>query len=107
MPDECPRCADGRTRAAYHRRQAVLVRLDRRDFLKLFGGGLLVCLVDLPILPQESGHTFGSHELPKDIAAWLYIAADGHVTVFTGKVEVGQNIAPRWHNRLQKNFEFR
>ena len=67
-------------------------RLDRRDFLKLFGGGLLVCLVDLPILPQESGHTFGGHELPKDVAAWLHIAADGHVTVFTGKVEVGQNI---------------
>ena len=67
-------------------------RLDRRDFLKLFCGGLLVCLADLPILSQESGRTFGSHELPKDIAAWLYIAADGLVTVFTGKVEVGQNI---------------
>jgi isoquinoline 1-oxidoreductase len=67
-------------------------RLDRRDFLKLFGGGLLVCLANLPFWAQESGHTFGSHELPKDIAAWLYIAADGRVTVFTGKVEVGQNI---------------
>jgi CO/xanthine dehydrogenase Mo-binding subunit len=32
------------------------------------------------------------HELPKDVGAWLHIAADGHVTVFTGKVEVGQNI---------------
>ncbi len=67
-------------------------RLDRRDFLKLFGGGLLVCLADLPAWTQESGRNFGSHELPKDIAAWLSIAADGRVTVFTGKVEVGQNI---------------
>ncbi len=67
-------------------------RLDRRDFLKLFGGGLLICLADARAWPQESGRTFGGHELPKDIAAWLHIAADGRVTVFTGKVEVGQNI---------------
>ncbi|MGC2511490.1 MAG: hypothetical protein WA430_13045, partial [Acidobacteriaceae bacterium] len=45
-------------------------RLDRRDFLKLFGGGLLVCLTDLPGVAQESGRTFGGHELPADIAAW-------------------------------------
>ena len=67
-------------------------RLDRRDFLKLFGGGLLVCLTDLPGVAQESGRTFGGHELPTDIAAWLAIAPDSRVTVFTGKVEVGQNI---------------
>ena len=29
---------------------------------------------------------------PKDVGAWLHIAADGKVKVFTGKVEVGQNI---------------
>ena len=44
------------------------------------------------MLAQESGRTFGSHELPTDIAAWLAIAPDSKVTVFTGKVEVGQNI---------------
>ena len=27
-----------------------------------------------------------------DVAAWLHIAEDGRVTVYTGKVEVGQNI---------------
>ncbi|MES2220560.1 MAG: molybdopterin cofactor-binding domain-containing protein [Acidobacteriota bacterium] len=67
-------------------------RVDRRDFLKLFGGGLLVCLTERSILAQESGRTFGSHELPDDIAAWLAIAPDSQVTVMTGKVEVGQNI---------------
>ena len=41
---------------------------------------------------QESGHGFGGHELPQEISAWLHIAADGKVQVFTGKVEVGQNI---------------
>jgi isoquinoline 1-oxidoreductase len=66
--------------------------LDRRDFLKVLGGGLLVCLTYTPAWTQESGGSFGSHELPKDIAAWLHIGADGQVKVFTGKVEVGQNI---------------
>ena len=66
--------------------------LDRRDFLKLFGGGLLICACAPKAVAQESGRRGGSHELPKDIAAWLGIGADGHVTVFTGKVEVGQNI---------------
>ena len=67
--------------------------LDRRSFLKVFGGGLLVCLTDLPTaFAQESGRGFGAHDVPKDVSAWIHIAADGKVTVFTGKVEVGQNI---------------
>ncbi|HSY91882.1 MAG TPA: molybdopterin cofactor-binding domain-containing protein [Candidatus Binatus sp.] len=68
------------------------IEIDRRDFMKFLGGGLLVCLTPLPSLTQESGRTFGGHELPKDISAWLHIDADGRVKVFTGKVEVGQNI---------------
>lgn len=67
-------------------------RLDRRDFLKVLGSGILVCLSPKNAWSQESGRTFGGHELPKDINAWLHIDADGHVKVFTGKVEVGQNI---------------
>jgi isoquinoline 1-oxidoreductase len=74
------------------RPQYLGIEIDRRDFLKVLGGGLLVCLTPLPLLTQESGRGFGSHELPKDISAWLHIDADGHVKVFTGKVEVGQNI---------------
>ena len=66
--------------------------LGRRDFLKLLGGGLLVCLAHGSAWTQESGRAFGGHELPKDVGAWLHIAADGQVKVFTGKVEVGQNI---------------
>ncbi len=71
---------------------AVQTNLDRRNFLKVLGGGLLVCLGAGRISGQESGRTFGSDELPKEISAWLHIAADGKVQVFTGKVEVGQNI---------------
>jgi len=69
--------------------------LDRRDFLKLVGGGLLICLVPHTALSQESGRGgrgWGDHELPKDVSAWIHIDADGKIKVFTGKVEVGQNI---------------
>jgi nicotinate dehydrogenase subunit B len=68
------------------------LEVDRRDFLKLLGGGLLICLVIPSAGSQESGRAFGGHELPKDVGAWLHITADGHVKAFTGKVEVGQNI---------------
>ncbi|HEY7113396.1 MAG TPA: molybdopterin cofactor-binding domain-containing protein [Thermoanaerobaculia bacterium] len=66
---------------------------NRRDFLRVVGGGLLVCLTAPDaVLPQESGRFRGGRELPKDLAAWIHVDKDGAVTVFTGKVEVGQNI---------------
>jgi isoquinoline 1-oxidoreductase len=65
-------------------------QLDRRDFLKLCGGGLLVGL-GASSRAQEAGG-FREHELPKDVSAWVHIGEDSKVTVFTGKVEVGQNI---------------
>jgi len=67
--------------------------LDRRAFLQLFGGGLLVCLTGDHAWAQEAGRGgFARQPVPNDISAWLHIAADNRVTVFTGKVEVGQNI---------------
>ena len=77
---------------------------DRRDFLKLLGGGMLVCLCVPALSAQESGGAARtgteagagagrrSHELPRQLSAWLHVDRDGRVTVFTGKVEVGQNI---------------
>ncbi|HKD16889.1 MAG TPA: molybdopterin cofactor-binding domain-containing protein, partial [Thermoanaerobaculia bacterium] len=69
--------------------------LDRRDFLRMFGGGLLVAAVapEAAAFAQESGRGGrDSHELPKDLSAWISIDTEGRVTVFTGKVEMGQNI---------------
>jgi CO/xanthine dehydrogenase Mo-binding subunit len=67
--------------------------LDRRDFFKMLGGGVVVCLCAGPILSQESGARFHSEDaLPQSVRAWLHIAGDGSVTVYTGKVEMGQNI---------------
>ena len=70
-----------------------LFELDRREFLRLCGGGLLVCAAGPGVLDaQESGRNFGGHQLPQEVSAWIHIDADGKVTVFTGKVEIGQNI---------------
>src|SRR5579872_7562353 len=67
-------------------------QLRRREFFKLLGGGMLVCACAAPGLAQESGKPARDDELPQAISAWLHIAEDGAVTVYTGKVEMGQNI---------------
>jgi nicotinate dehydrogenase subunit B len=64
-------------------------QIDRRDFLGLLGGGLLVSFSSNA---QESGRFRQSEELPQDLDAWLHIGEDGSVTVYTGKAEMGQNI---------------
>jgi nicotinate dehydrogenase subunit B len=69
--------------------------LDRRNFFKFLGAGLLVVSVLKNTgTAQESGGSRrrGEDSLPKEINAWLHIGDDGKVTVYTGKVEVGQNI---------------
>src|SRR3984893_4674171 len=75
-------------RAMYH------FAVDRRDFFKFLGAGVLIVCVLKDIHAQESGGDKRGQvaSLPKDIAAWLHIGEDGGVTVYTGKVEMGQNI---------------
>jgi CO/xanthine dehydrogenase Mo-binding subunit len=67
--------------------------LDRRDFFKLLGTGIAVFAVAKDSLAQETAASRGVHNepLPTEIDAWLHIGEDGAITVFTGKVEVGQN----------------
>ena len=69
--------------------------VDRRDFVKTFGAGLLVLLVASKAGAQESGQrgaARGSNRMPSDVSVWLHIAEDGTIAVFTGKTEIGQNI---------------
>jgi nicotinate dehydrogenase subunit B len=68
-----------------------LFEVNRRDLFKLLGAGLVVGACRPRALAQESGRG-RSEEIPHDIASWLHIGADGKITVFTGKVEMGQNI---------------
>jgi isoquinoline 1-oxidoreductase len=80
---------------------AYRFELDRRDFLKAMGGGLLVLYLldrDAPeaaaqqLGGRRGGGGFGGAPAPQDIGAWLHIGEDGRITVYTGKAEVGQNI---------------
>ena len=67
---------------------------NRREFFQFLGAGMLVLGVfhDAAAM-QESGRRQREDEaLPKEVSSWLHIGADGSVTVFTGKVEVGQDI---------------
>ena len=68
--------------------------LDRRKFLKLTGGGLVVAFVlqDMFSLDGETLCAETSGVPVSEVAAWIHIDKDGKVTVYTGKVEVGQNI---------------
>ncbi len=65
--------------------------VNRRDIFKLLGAGLVVGICAPGALAQESGR-FQSESAPRNLDAWLHIGGDGKVTVFTGKVEMGQNI---------------
>lgn len=80
----------------YELREAPAYRfeLERRDFIRVLatmGGGLLV-VARLPVSAQESGQGRRGDAAPGNLASWLHIDGQGHVTVYTGKVEIGQNI---------------
>jgi len=71
----------------------------RRDFLKATVAGVLVLAFTRSTFAQ-SGESGGGgargpqkpHPLPTNLDAWLHLGADGTLTFFTGKVEVGQNV---------------
>ncbi len=70
--------------------------VDRREFLKLTGAGLLVMVAVEPFLGRSSataapqGGRGGGY--PSDINAYLHIGTDGRVKVFVGKIEMGQGV---------------
>ncbi len=67
--------------------------LERRDFLKLAGGGLVVFFTVGGGLEAQIGGARGPDGgYPDDPNAYLKVGADGRVTCFTGKVEMGQGI---------------
>jgi isoquinoline 1-oxidoreductase len=64
--------------------------LDRRNFLKLVGGGIIVFFTcDATDLFGQEGR---GPSYPTDFNAYLRIAEDGKVTVFSGKIEMGQGV---------------
>ncbi|MFN8255974.1 MAG: molybdopterin cofactor-binding domain-containing protein [Bacteroidales bacterium] len=62
------------------------LKLDRRDFLKLAGGGIFILLLPNCLSGENE------NELSKDFNAFLQVGEDGTITCFTGKIEMGQGI---------------
>ena len=67
--------------------------MDRRDFLKLTGSGLLVvCSID-PLLGRTgSMQAEAARRATPDFNTFLHIGADGRVTCLVGKIEMGQGV---------------
>jgi len=60
--------------------------VNRRQFCKLLGGGIVVLIV------QPSGLLGQRRNYPDDPNAYLRIDENGHVTLFSGKIEMGQGV---------------
>jgi isoquinoline 1-oxidoreductase len=65
--------------------------LSRRAFLEAAGAGVVVLLAVRNGAAADSTPAAGAWAA-EPIGTWLHVAEDGAVTVFTGKVEVGQDI---------------
>jgi len=68
---------------------------NRRDFFKRFGAGIfiVIALNDVATAQEEAARPRGGRPgMPSDFNAYLRIAEDGHVTCYTGKIEMGQGI---------------
>jgi nicotinate dehydrogenase subunit B len=88
-------------RPSLHRFARAWVRqgLPRRAFFKVVGGGfVVVSALTGAAQAQESGGggpgrgRASNGRTSQELGAWLHIAADGAITVYTGKVEVGQDV---------------
>jgi nicotinate dehydrogenase subunit B len=66
------------------------INIDRREFLKLLGGGIFVFFT--VGVPFDFAQTRRESPYPEDFNAYLHIREDGRVTCFTGKIEMGQGI---------------
>lgn len=74
--------------------RAALAALDRRDFLRAAGA----LVVGFSMAGGEAHAQFGNAPIPGSppngqLDSWLAIAADGSITAFSGKEELGQGIS--------------
>jgi isoquinoline 1-oxidoreductase len=74
---------------------AYSFELERREFFRILGAGIVVVSVARGVDAQQEsggGRRGGGERASREISAWLHIGEDGTVTANTGKVEIGQNI---------------
>jgi nicotinate dehydrogenase subunit B len=70
------------------------LEVSRRAFLEIVGSGVVVALLLGDAVAQQpgQGRRPGGEGTSREIGGWLHIGEDSVVTVYTGKVEIGQNI---------------
>ena len=78
--------------------------LSRREFLKALGGGIIIFFSYGDLTAQERRPP-GYQDLPTDFNAFLRIGANGRVTCFTGKVELGQGIVTSLAQMLAEELD--
>jgi nicotinate dehydrogenase subunit B len=80
--------------------------VSRRDFMKLMGGGVLVCvsIPDAFLFQEVQGRRFRARE-PEDFNAYLHIAEDGQVSCLTGKIEMGQGVVTSLAQMLAEELD--
>lgn len=63
-------------------------KMNRRTFFEVLGSGLAITFTITNSFASSLTST-----VPEDqVGAWIHVGENGHVTIYTGKAEVGQNI---------------
>ncbi len=77
--------------------------LDRREFLKLMGGGIVILFtVGDSLALQQARRRRG---YPEDFNAYLRIGEDGRVSCFSGKIEMGQGVITSFAQMLAEELD--
>lgn len=67
-------------------------RINRRKFFKMLGGGIAITFIASDMLSAQIAGIDDGLVDDNSIHAWIHVGENNKVTVYTGKVEVGQNI---------------
>ncbi|MFC2161446.1 molybdopterin cofactor-binding domain-containing protein [Acidobacteriota bacterium] len=78
------------------------LQFDRRDFLKLAGGGIFI-LFSMDNLFSLQQNRRGGY--PEDFNAYLKIGEDGRVTCFCGKIEMGQGVTTSFAQMIAEELD--
>lgn len=65
------------------------LKIGRRDLLQVLGGGVVILF---GLKPGAAEAQAGRRIYPEDFHAYLAIGEDGRITVFSGKIEMGQGV---------------
>jgi isoquinoline 1-oxidoreductase len=75
--------------------------LDRRQFLKTVGGGIVILISCEEIAEAQ----FPGAQAPQDFNAFLRVGEDGRVACLTGKIEMGQGIVTSLAQMLAEELD--